>query len=191
MEVFQKIKQQHGVSRKDFPGKNTGVGCHFPLQETFPTQGLNPHLLHHLHWQADSLPPSHQESPPRKEGNIKLVYAECRSTPRIWKSNLIGHLKAYGMPWWTTVWDICNIHLCVTSELHSLLLLWRQLRKRNDSWGWREPEFLLRLSEKQLFPSSRDWISVWKFLSQCSLPFLQPFKFEFYKHLGVFNYYRK
>ena len=28
----------------DFPGKNTGVGCHFLLQENFPTQGLNPNL---------------------------------------------------------------------------------------------------------------------------------------------------
>ena len=28
-----------------FPGKNTGVGCHF-LQEIFPTQGLNPGLPH-------------------------------------------------------------------------------------------------------------------------------------------------
>ena len=28
----------------DFPGKNTGVGCHFLLQEIFPTQGLNPVL---------------------------------------------------------------------------------------------------------------------------------------------------
>ena len=40
----------------DFPGKNTGVGCHFPLQGIFPTQGSNPHLLH---WQAGSLPLSH------------------------------------------------------------------------------------------------------------------------------------
>ena len=28
----------------DFPGKNTGVGCHFLLQGIFPTQGLNPGL---------------------------------------------------------------------------------------------------------------------------------------------------
>ena len=27
-----------------FPGKNTGVGCHFLLQEIFLTQGLNPGL---------------------------------------------------------------------------------------------------------------------------------------------------
>ena len=32
----------HGI----FPGKNTGMGCHFLLQEIFPTQGLNPSLLH-------------------------------------------------------------------------------------------------------------------------------------------------
>ena len=29
----------------DFPGKNTGVGCHFFLQGMSPTQGLNPHFL--------------------------------------------------------------------------------------------------------------------------------------------------
>ena len=30
----------------DSPGKNTGVGCHALLQGIFPTQGLNPGLLH-------------------------------------------------------------------------------------------------------------------------------------------------
>ena len=30
----------------EFPGKNTGVGCHFLLQGVFPTQGLNLGLLH-------------------------------------------------------------------------------------------------------------------------------------------------
>ena len=39
------------------PGKNTGVGCHFPPQGIFLTQGSNQGLLH---WQADSLPLSHQ-----------------------------------------------------------------------------------------------------------------------------------
>jgi len=29
----------------DFPGKNTGAGFHFLLQEIFPMQGLNPGLL--------------------------------------------------------------------------------------------------------------------------------------------------
>ena len=30
----------------NFPGKNTGVGCHFLFQGTFPTQGSNLRLLH-------------------------------------------------------------------------------------------------------------------------------------------------
>ena len=38
----------------NFPGKNTEVGCHFPLQGIFPTQGLNLYLLHPLHQQAES-----------------------------------------------------------------------------------------------------------------------------------------
>ena len=51
----------HGPTRLlcpwDFPGNNTGVGCHFLLQRIFPTPGSNPRLLH---WQADSLPLSYQ-----------------------------------------------------------------------------------------------------------------------------------
>ena len=39
----------------NFPGKNTGAGCHVCLQETFPTQGWNSGLLHLLHCQASSL----------------------------------------------------------------------------------------------------------------------------------------
>ena len=33
----------------DCPGKNTGVGCHFLLQEVFLTQGSNTHLLYCRH----------------------------------------------------------------------------------------------------------------------------------------------
>ena len=40
----------------DSPGKNTAVGCSALLRGIFPTQGLNPCLLHLLHWQAASLP---------------------------------------------------------------------------------------------------------------------------------------
>ena len=46
----------------DSPGKNTGVGSHSLLRGIFPTQGLNLGLLH---WQAGSLPLSHQGSPPK------------------------------------------------------------------------------------------------------------------------------
>ena len=44
----------------DFPGKNTGVDCHFLLQGIFLTQGWN---LWPLHWQGHSLPLSHWGSP--------------------------------------------------------------------------------------------------------------------------------
>ena len=44
----------------DSPGKSSGVCCIVLLQGIFLTQGLNLCLLH---WQADSLPLSHQGSP--------------------------------------------------------------------------------------------------------------------------------
>ena len=44
----------------DFPGKNTGVGCHFLLHGIFLTQGSNPGLLH-CRWILYCL--SHQGSP--------------------------------------------------------------------------------------------------------------------------------
>ena len=45
---------------RDSPGKNTGVGCHFLLRGIFLIQWSNLWLLH---WQADSLPLSHQGNP--------------------------------------------------------------------------------------------------------------------------------
>ena len=44
----------------DYPGKNTGVGCHALLQGIFSTQGLNLHLLH---FRRILLPLSHQANP--------------------------------------------------------------------------------------------------------------------------------
>ena len=46
----------------NFPGKNTGVCCHFLLQGIFLTQGLKLHFLLLLHWQVDSLPLRHLRS---------------------------------------------------------------------------------------------------------------------------------
>ena len=54
----------------DFPGKVTGVFCHFLLQGIFPTQGSNLHLLGLLHCQASSLPPPPQDAPQLLEGNV-------------------------------------------------------------------------------------------------------------------------
>ena len=43
-----------------FPGKNTGEGCHFLLQEIFLAQGSSLHLLH---WQTSYLPLRYQGNP--------------------------------------------------------------------------------------------------------------------------------
>ena len=59
----------------DFPGKNTGEGCHFLLQGIFPILGLNLCLLL---WQTDSLPLSLLGSYVRY--NIYVIY--------IWYNNL-------------------------------------------------------------------------------------------------------
>ena len=40
----------------NFPGKNTGVGCHALFRGIFTTQGSNLRLLRVLHWQVGSLP---------------------------------------------------------------------------------------------------------------------------------------
>ena len=57
----------------DFPGKNTGVGCHALLQGIFLTQGLNLYLLHLLGWQAD-VPPG---KPVIKYSSYFLWYLYC------------------------------------------------------------------------------------------------------------------
>ena len=59
----------------DFPGKDTGLGCHFLLQRIFLTWGslesLKSRDLLSPHWQAGSLPLCHLGSPdlylPRKQ----------------------------------------------------------------------------------------------------------------------------
>ena len=91
----------HGVS----PGKNTGVVCHVPLQEIFPTQGSNPGFLH-CRWILYHL--SHQRSPrilqwvaypfsggssqPRNRAGVSYIagrYLTSSATRKVWD----GHAK--------------------------------------------------------------------------------------------------
>ena len=61
-----------------FPGKSTGVGCHFLLQGILRTQGLNPGLphcrqtLYHL---------SHQGSPNKSEGDTISASLKSSENP--------------------------------------------------------------------------------------------------------------
>ena len=59
----------------NFPGKNTGMGCHFLLQEICPTQGLNP-CLPHCRLILYCL--SHQGNPKTKMWSEQLIQNEQR-----------------------------------------------------------------------------------------------------------------
>ena len=61
----------------DSPGNNTGVGCHFLLQEIFPTENSNPHLLH---WLVDCLTLHFCES------QYRFAVIFPRKTSRHWKN---------------------------------------------------------------------------------------------------------
>ena len=58
------------------------MGCHFLLQGIFLTQGLNPHLLHLLHWQVDSL----ALEPPGKHQLLHYDNSIKLSSPIVWTS---------------------------------------------------------------------------------------------------------
>ena len=76
----------------DFPGKNTGVGCHFLLQGIFPTQGLNPGLPH---CRQTLYPLSHQGSPMDgiKELLILTELLQVRVLSRL------SHFRLFATPW--------------------------------------------------------------------------------------------
>ena len=68
----------HGI----FPGKNTGVGCHYLLQEIFPNQGSNPGLLHcrRILYQLSHGLASNPSSPPIR--SILQLPSEVLSAPK-------------------------------------------------------------------------------------------------------------
>ena len=83
----------------DFPGKNTGLGCHFLLQGIFPIQGLNPCLLCLLYWQADSLLLSLYQKP---RGKPRLTHINGLLSPRWWW--LGKRLNHMGTEWFVGFW---------------------------------------------------------------------------------------
>ena len=105
----------------EIPRQGYWVGSHFFLQGIFPTQGLNPSLLH---WQVDSLPLSHLGSPGKclKEHEVCLIYPVCFSPhhqgfPPCHKSVCWGsHQILHGSgKLWTS--GKCAVHLEVPSVL--------------------------------------------------------------------------
>ena len=90
-----------------FPDKNTGVGCCFLLQGIFPTQGLNPCLLHLLNPQADFffffLPLSHLGSCSDGDKGIEIALCCFRTNE---DSQLLAPTSEVSLP---SV--ICPVHL--------------------------------------------------------------------------------
>ena len=67
----------------DFPGKNTGVGCHFLLHLPVPSSWPKESHMNLLHWQSDSLPPSPLRSPIRARGCCFIKHSILRTN--IWE----------------------------------------------------------------------------------------------------------
>ena len=118
----------HGHS----PGKNTGVGCHALLQETFPTQGSNPHLLHLLRCQASSLP----LAPP---GKPTITYWDTACVRGCDTRGFIQFSSSIRNVWRVTIGKF------IWSKLQMKILGLRGLRnkydvtRKNKTWGLSPP----------------------------------------------------
>ena len=88
----------------DFPGKSTGVDCHFLLQRILLTQESHLSFLCLLHWQVDSLPLSHLGSlwridmGPLKGISIPTGLQMPFSGRRAWKLHLSCKKEFIGSP---------------------------------------------------------------------------------------------
>ena len=85
------------------PGKNTGVGCHSLLQGIFPDQGWDLCLLH---WQADSLPPSHQGILPLHENTVKSQLLKTQEAGHLRRSQQTPNLPESEL--WTSILQNCQ-----------------------------------------------------------------------------------
>ena len=84
----------------DFPGKNTRVGCHFLLQETFQNQKSNPYLLHCrrilYHWATRDtyIDVTHCKMPWEPGtgvlGSITIISAQSQNILCSWSLNRVG-----------------------------------------------------------------------------------------------------
>ena len=101
----------------DFPGKNTGVSCHFLLHGIFPIQGSNLHLQCLVHFQADSLPLSHLGNPEISVLGAKGVFGRWAIAQKIEGAKQI-RIELLSSP---LNLPFCNNNNCVLPELASLV----------------------------------------------------------------------
>ena len=85
------------LSLWDFPGKNTGVGCHFLLQGIFPTKGPNLCLLH---WQAVLYHWATWQGQKARQKRTKLSVANSPWETRDYENGDENHLRVSKCWWW-------------------------------------------------------------------------------------------
>ena len=131
----------------DSPGTNTGVGCYALLQEIFLTQGLNPCLLHLLHyrqilyyWANGETPRGYYSTIKKKKKEIIpfaatwmsleiIILSEIRKTNTIWY-----HLYVESKIWckWTHLWSSNRI---TDTENRFVVAKWEGWRRGGlDLW---------------------------------------------------------
>ena len=103
----------------DFPGNNTGVGCHALLQGICSTWRLNPHLFR-LHWQVGSLPLATWEAYTMHlcpvflpSSMYNFVSWSCLDLPHCWLTPQLRWHLLWAARW---EWALCSC-LCLTPAL--------------------------------------------------------------------------
>ena len=107
----------HGVSQARIPE----MGCHFLLQGIFPTQGWNPSLLH---WQADSLPWSHQGDSCYMVGSRSLSILYRVSIVNVRQSQSPNSSKPSFLSWYSYICSLClSLYFCSASKITYIIFL--------------------------------------------------------------------
>ena len=112
----------------DFPGKDTGVGCHFLLQGIFPTQGSNLGLLHCrqiLYWLSYKGSPKYffellfGWGGARLWGWVAIPFSRRSSQPR--DRTQVSRIVGRRFTIWATIFilDIQYLHVCSSEAFFS------------------------------------------------------------------------
>ena len=158
----------------NLPDKNAGVGCHFLLQGSFLTQGLNLCLLHR---QPASLPLSHLQSPSSYHtiliffmtSKLALVFHFNSYLPR--PKNfifLLSYCEQKISSWFLSSWPFSPLPC-----LNFHFIIWIYLFRRNETFS----SFGSRYSKKKkksLHSFDKDLAYLFTYLSQEMLVIMYP-----------------
>ena len=109
----------------DSPGKHTGVGCHFPLQGIFPTQGSSPGLLHCrltlncLSHQAikSSVGDRQKNTGSATEREMKLrLNLHSKHKTKTLTERVIKYVYCHRKTAGNFVWFLCSVHLRIQTK---------------------------------------------------------------------------